>query len=76
MVSKQGGAIKNALLSLYNIDRWVVSINADDDGRFSFKVYGDFEYSIVARMSDGRNGISDRVPIGEKSTDLTLVLKP
>jgi hypothetical protein len=75
VIWEKGGAVKEALLSLYDGDRYVTSIRVEN-GRFSFKVYGDFEYLLVAKVWGERNGISERVPIGENSTDITLVLKP
>ena len=51
-------------------------INVDNNGRFKFEVYGDFNYAIEAGVWGERSGKSDRVSITDKSTKLTLVLKP
>ena len=50
-------------------------VNADKKGFFSFKVYGDFKYTVAAEVYQPWSA-SDRVPIADKSTNLTLVLKP
>lgn len=76
IVWKDGGMATDAHLSLYDDDRYVRMIKADKKGVFSFKVYGDFKYIIKAAMFGEPFGESDRVPVTDKSTNLTLVLKP
>ena len=76
VVWEEGGPITNANISLYDGKRYVRRIEVDKKGRFSFTVYGDFNYFIEAQAWGERRGKSDRVAITEKSTNLTLVLKP
>ncbi len=76
VVWEDGGAVTKAHLSLYDGDRYIRLVNVDKNGRFNFEVYGDFKYAIEATMWGERSGKSDRVSITNKSTNLTLVLKP
>lgn len=75
IVWKDGRAALNAHISLYDGERYVQLVSADKKGFFSFKVYGDFKYTIKAEMYQPW-GESDSVAITDKSTNLTLVLKP
>jgi len=76
VVWKSGDPVKNGQISVYDGNRYVRSIKADNKGRFSFEVYGDFKYSIMAQVSGEREGESDRVAVTNESTNLTLVVKP
>jgi hypothetical protein len=76
LVWKDGGVAANAHLSLYSGDRYVRSVDADKNGYFNFKVYGDFKYVIQAQVWGKRSGESSRVAITEKSTNLTIVIEP
>jgi hypothetical protein len=73
----QDGRIpSNAHVSLYDGDRYIRLIKLDEKGRFSFKVYGDFKYAIIAEAWGQDHGKSERTSIAnEKSTGLKLVLK-
>lgn len=55
---------------------YIRSLKLDGKGRFNLKVYGDFNYEIRAEGWGRIRGESKRVPIGEKSTGLKLVLQP
>ena len=76
VVWPDAAAVTNAHITLYDGDKHVRLVDVDKKGRFSFKVYGDFKYAIEARVWGERSGESDRVAITDKSTNLTLVLKP
>ena len=77
VVWQDGRSLQDCHISLYNGDRNVRWIDLDTKGRFNFKVYGDFNYVIVAEVWGENHGKSERVSITrEKSTGLTLVLKP
>ena len=76
VVGTDGNPVKFAYISLYDGDRYVRQVQADNKGRFSFDVYGDFKYKIRAEVMGQHAGQSDYVTITNKSTNLTLVLKP
>ncbi len=76
VVWRDGGVVPKAHVSLYDGNRSVRMVNVDEKGRFSFKVYGDFKYAIEAVVWGERQGRSDRVTLTDKSTNLTVVLKP
>ena len=76
VVWQKGGPGAGAHLSVYNGDQYVRRVEVDKKGSFSFKVYGDFKYSMYAHVYGEPFGKSDRVAIPEKSTNLTLVVKP
>ena len=76
VVWEDGSAAAKPHLTLYDGDRYVRPVDVDKNGRFKFKVYGDFKYALEATVWGERSGESDRVPITDKSTNLTLVLKP
>ncbi|HEX7333151.1 MAG TPA: carboxypeptidase-like regulatory domain-containing protein, partial [Pyrinomonadaceae bacterium] len=76
VVWPDGSVVPKANLSLYAGDRYVRSVDVDKNGRFKFTVYGDFKYAIEAKEWGERAGNSGRISITEKSTNLTLVLKP
>jgi len=76
VVWKDGSRASDGSVSIYDGDHYVRLVKADKKGFFSFKVYGDFKYTIKAQMFGEPFGESDRVPITDKSTNLTLVLKP
>ena len=77
VVWRDGGPAAKARVSLYDANRYIQTIEADEEGGFSFEIYGDFEYVLEAQVwSEKRPGKSARVVLAEKSTNLTLVLKP
>ncbi|HEU4769111.1 MAG TPA: carboxypeptidase-like regulatory domain-containing protein [Pyrinomonadaceae bacterium] len=76
VVWEKGGPGAGASLSIYNGDQYVRSATADKKGLFSFKLYGDFKYSVHAHVFGVPYGKSDPVAITDKSTNLTLVVKP
>ena len=76
VVWKERRPVTDANVALYDGDRYIRSFDADSKGRFSFQVYGDFKYALEARVWGEISGQSDRVAITDKSTNLTLVLKP
>ncbi len=76
VVWENGAPAAGARISIYNGDQYVQTADADKKGLFSFKVYGDFKYSVHARIFGENFGESDRVTITDKSTNLTLVVKP
>lgn len=76
VVWPDGRPITDASVSLYNGDRHLRSIEVDNKGWFIFKVYGEFKYAIEANEWGNRPGKSARVALTDKSTNLTLVLKP
>jgi hypothetical protein len=76
VISQDGRPPTNAHISLYDGERYIRLIKLDEKGRFSFKVYGDFNYAIVAEAWGLHRGKSERVAItNEKSTGLKMVLK-
>lgn len=76
VVWQTGAPAGGARISIYNGDQYVQTADADKKGLFSFKVYGDFKYSVYARVFGEPFGKSDRVAIPEKPTTLILILKP
>lgn len=48
VVWRDGRTAQDAHISLYDGDRYIRLIKLDENGRFNFKVYGDFKYAIVA----------------------------
>lgn len=76
VVWQDGSAVTKADVSLYERDRNIQLVEVDKNGRFKFQVYGDFNYAIEALVWGERPGKSERVSITDKSTNLTLVLKP
>jgi hypothetical protein len=76
VVWREGGAVTNAHVSLYDGTRYIRMIKVDEKGRFSFKVYGNFEYALEAGVWGAREGKSKRVKLSDNSTNLTLVLNP
>jgi hypothetical protein len=55
---------------------YVRRIKVDEKGRFSFKVYGTFEYAVEAEVFGQRDGRSPRIQLRENSTNLKLELTP
>jgi hypothetical protein len=76
VVWQKGGPGAGAHLSVYNGDQYVRRVEVDKKGSFSFKVCGDFKYSMYALVYGEPIGKSDRVAIPEESTNLILILKP
>jgi hypothetical protein len=76
VVWEGGRSLHNTHVSLHAGGQYVRLIKLDEKGRFNFKVYGDFEYSIQAEEWSPERGKSERVSItNAKSTGLKLVLK-
>jgi len=70
-----GSAVVRGTVSLYDGSRYVQMMSVDKNGMFAFEVYGDFNYVVVAEVLGERRGKSNRIPIGDKSTNLKLVLQ-
>lgn len=75
VVREDGGPVTNVNLTLYDGERYVQSVSVDKNGRFSFKVYGDFKYALEAWMWVKDNRKSGRVAITDKPTNLRIVVK-
>jgi hypothetical protein len=75
VVCQDGVSLEDVRIALYDGDRYIRSFKLDDKGRFNFKVFGDFKYTILADTWEGQ-GRSERVSIAnEKSTGLKLIVK-
>ncbi len=75
VVWREGGNVPGATVSLYDSRRYIRMIKADEKGRFSLEVYGDFPYALEAEMLGQRRGKSKRISI-DNSANTTLVLLP
>ena len=75
VVWKDGSSAPGAMVSLYESKRYMRMVKVDEKGRFSFELYGDFQYALEARMWGQRRGQSKRTSI-DNSSNLTLVLMP
>ena len=68
--------LKKTHLSLYSGDRYLGQIAVDEKGNFSFKIYGDFPYSVRAQADVHPFGESERVElVDEKLTGIKLTLR-
>jgi hypothetical protein len=77
VVWEDGRVPENSHVSLYDGDRYIRMIELDEKGGFESKVYGDFQYAVIAEVWGQLRGKSERISItNSKSTGLTLVLKP
>ena len=76
VVWEKGGPGAGAHISIYNGDQYVRAVEADEKGAFSFKVYGDFKYSLHVTVFGEPLGRGGPVPITDKSTNVTIVVKP
>ncbi len=72
-----GRRATGAGVKLYSRDKYVGRIDAEQDGTFSFQVYGDFEYQIQAESWETKQlVISQKVRLtADKSHGLKLVLR-
>lgn len=75
VVWESGAPAPGAHITLYNGDQYVRAFEADKKGSFSFKIYGDFKYSLNAAVY-GQTLAGGSVPITDKSTNVTIVVKP
>jgi hypothetical protein len=77
VVWKSGPPPENAHIAVYSGDEYVRYVSIDEDGRFNFILYGDFDYSIEARdYIDEIKGRSQRIKIPEgNSSALKLVIQ-
>lgn len=77
VVWKRGRSPEGAHIAVYSGDEYVRYVSIDEDGRFNFILYGDFNYSIEARdFIDEIEGRSQRIKIPQgDSTALKLVIQ-
>ena len=77
VVWKSGRPTEGAHIALYSGDEYVRYVSIDEDGRFNFILYGDFDYSIEARdYIDEIEGRSQRIKIPQRnSSALKLVIQ-
>ena len=71
-----GAPAPGARIAIYNGDQYVRAVEADKKGLFSFKIYGDFKYSLNVTVYGEPLGGAGPVPITDKSTNVTIVVKP
>ena len=78
VVWKSGHPPEEAHMAVYSADEYVRYVSIDEDGRFNFILYGDFDYSIEARdYIDEIEGRSQRIKIHQgNSSSLKLVIQP
>ena len=76
VVWETGAPAPGARIAIYNGDQYVQAFEADKRGLFSFKVYGDFKYSLHVTVYGRPLGGGGPVPITDKSTNVTIVVKP
>jgi hypothetical protein len=76
VVWKSGRPIEGAHIAVYSGDEYVRYVSVDEDGRFNFILYGDYDYSIEARdYIDEIEGRSKRIKITQgNSSTLKLVI--
>jgi hypothetical protein len=68
--------LKVARIMLSAGDKYLHSIDVDKNGFFTFKIYGDFAYSITARDDGEPTGESERLALVDgKTTELKLILR-
>jgi hypothetical protein len=77
VVWKSGRAPADAHLAVYSGDEYVRYVSIDEDGRFNFILYGDYDYSIEALdHSDEIEGRSQRIKIPRSgATGLKVVIQ-
>jgi hypothetical protein len=77
VVWKSGRLPEDAHIAVYLADEYVRVVSLDDEGRFNFILYGDFDYSIEARdYIDEIEGRSQRIKIPQgNSSALKLVIQ-
>ena len=77
VVWRDGTPAAKARVTLSDGTRFVRRAEADEEGRFSFEAHSDFEYILQARIwAEKRFARSARIVLTEKSTNLTVVVKP
>ncbi len=76
VVWETGAPAPGARIAIYNGDQYVRAVDADKKGLFSFKVYGDYQYSLNVTVYGETPGGGGPVPITDKSTNVTIVVKP
>ena len=76
VVWETGAPAPGARIAIYNGDQYVRAVEADKKGLFSLKVYGDFKYSLNVTVYGEPLGGAGPVPITDKSTNVTIVVKP
>ena len=78
VVWKSGRTPEYAHIAVYSGNEYVRYVSIDDEGRFNFILYGDYDYSIEAQdYFDDIEGRSQRVKIPQgNSAGLKLVIKP
>ena len=77
VVWKSGRPPEDAHIAVYSADEYVRYVSIDEDGRFNFILYGDFDYSIEARdYIDEIEGRSQRIKIPQgNSSAIKLVIR-
>jgi hypothetical protein len=77
VVWKSGRPPEGAHIAMYSGDEYVRYVSIDEDGRFNFILYGDFDYSIEARdYIEELEGRSQRMKIPQgNSAALKLVIQ-
>jgi len=77
VVWKSGRPLEGAHIAVYSKDEYVRYVGIDDEGRFNFILYGDYDYSIEARdYIDEIEGCSQRIKIPQgNSAALKLVIQ-
>ena len=77
VVWKSGRHPEGAHIAVYSADEYVRYVSIDENGRFNFILYGDFDYSIEARdYIDEIEGRSQRIKIPQaNSSALKLVIQ-
>ena len=74
---KNGTPLEGAHIEVYSGDEYVRYVRIDEEGRFSFILYGDYDYSIEALdYIDEIKGRSQRMKIPQGNSDaLKLVIQ-
>ncbi|HUE84002.1 MAG TPA: carboxypeptidase-like regulatory domain-containing protein [Pyrinomonadaceae bacterium] len=77
VVWKNGNPLEGAHIAVYSGDEYVRYVSIDENGRFNFILYGDYDYSIEARdYIDEIKGRSQRIKIPQgNSAGLKLVIQ-
>ena len=77
IVWKSGRPPEGAHIAVYSGNEYVRYVSIDEDGRFNFILYGDYDYSIEARdYIDEIEGRSQRIRIPQRnSARIKLVIQ-
>ena len=70
-----GKPAPEAFVSLYNGDKYVRMVKADERGRFELDIYGDFDYRVSADGAGAQTERSERVKIPKTANPAPVVLK-